>query len=145
MQRYVWLLPALFAAIGLLALGHPGDEYGLLLLGTISGIWSFPLADAGSPQRGGVVLILAGAIVMAAIGWGHDRMRTPPWRLAAYALAAAGLALWLLLSGQDSYERAIAKNGSLLAYVLCALNLGLQLGSLFALPASAITSSRSRA
>ena len=121
----VWLVPALWALGAFGSWRHPGDEYGLVGASMLVSIWLVILIHSNNLSQATLPLIAAGALPMAVFGFLLDRLPVSRrWWAAVYILASAALFAWGLLSF-PSLERAIAKNGSILAYAFCAANLGM--------------------
>lgn len=116
----IWLVAALFSW------ANPGDEYGLFAMSCLPIVWMVPLLH--SLQLWDLLpLIATGAIMMGLAGWLMDTLRV--WRsvwLALFVFGTMGL-VWFGLLQYPSYARAMAKNGSLTAYVSAAANLSLYL------------------
>lgn len=72
-------------------------------------------------------VIGVGVIVLGLLGWAMDALRVPrrawwlPWPVLAAVICV------VTIRGYPSYERAIAKNGSLQTYVLFSMNFALYL------------------
>ncbi len=133
--RFVWALPLAWATLSYWALHHPGDEYGLWAAGSLAGIWVARFVRiVGSIWNPVPAVLLCGAAVMALAGLLLDLLRTPRKLWLLLWLGAALLVLVTSLNAYPSYQRAMQKNGSLLAYVLFAANLGLTAASAVALP-----------
>ena len=119
-------LPAVWLAAALVSWRHPGDEYLMFtLVNGLPGAWLPLLLGPVGPPQALPLLLAAGGATVALAGWGMDRLRV--WRGAWAVLFAAGVVGWTLaaLSGYESYAGAVAKNGSLAAYVSAATNLSL--------------------
>jgi hypothetical protein len=131
---HVWLLPVAWCLCEVFAFQNPGDEYGLWAMGSGAGIWIlFIVGNVGDIKGALVPVTVAGVLTMVPVGFLMDRIRVNR-RLWAIA--------WLLLAGavgvvsvfsHPSYERAIAKNGSLAAYVPYSCNIGLYLSALLSI------------
>lgn len=131
-------LPPLWLITCLLSFRHPGDEYGLFGVGSLAGLWiHWLIGNAGSPLEALISIAVTGTLTMLALGYLLDRLRGPllPW-LAIWLVAAAGFTTWTLWEF-PSWERAIGKNGSLAAYVLFGMTLGLLLATLVMIAATA--------
>lgn len=124
-RLFVWLVPACWIAGCLVGFRHPGDEYALFALGSLAGLWvMLVVGDTGSTATVLAPMLLAGVATMALFGVLLDRLRAS-WRVWLVALlAVAGAALWLLLHGHADLDAARQKHGSLLAFGICALQLG---------------------
>jgi hypothetical protein len=123
---YIWLLPAVWTTVAWANFSHPGDEYGGFAAGSLAGLWIVILFDVGGSPGDMLPLILcAGAATVAVAGLVLDKLRAPfiPWA-AIVVVVAPVLCLWQL-SGFETLERAISKNGSIESYVLPAINLAL--------------------
>lgn len=132
----VWhrvVLPAAWACGFVVSLRHPGDEYGLFLVGALPSIWALPNMDGRSLDDVEPFLLAGGVTGLFLAGWALDRLRVSRtvWTIAV-ALVAGGL-VWHALNQYPTYQRAMSKNGSLTAYVSSAMNIGLYLVSLAAL------------
>ncbi len=78
------------------------------------------------------MLALTGLVPAAMYGWAMDRARAKWWIFLSLAtIGIVGLTVWAL-SGYPSYQRAMAKNGSLTAYVSAAGLLTLPLAAIVA-------------
>lgn len=125
-RLYAWFLPLLWTTIAWNNFTHRGDEYGSFFSGSLAGLWIIAIVgSAGSTGRSAALVVIAGAGTLAVAGWLLDKLRAPfiPWSVLSL-VTAAGLFTWWLGSF-PTLERALAKNGSLEAYILPALNLGL--------------------
>ena len=126
---FIWLLPLIWAVGSLMQRGAAGDENGFYVVSSLPGIWlgivSTLSARSVSKEMLAILVVLAGAPIMALPGWVMDylKVRKRIW-IIVYIVGAAGI-LGLILSSYDSIQHAINKNGSLKAYVLLALNLSL--------------------
>lgn len=123
---YVISVPVLWMAVSAINFHYPGDEYGGWGVGSLPGLWILPIVGtSGSPSRLVPYVLAAGGMVMATLGWAMDGLRTPliPWAIVT-AIAAGLFGAWAL-APFPSWERAIAKNGSIQAYILPSFNLGL--------------------
>ncbi len=128
---YIWLVPAAWALCALVSFQYPGDEYGLWAANALAGLWSlFLVGNSGSPSGLVLPIVLGGSLVMAIAGFILDRLRVRCWLFAGlWAISAAALCVTTILS-YPSYQKAISKNGSLAAYVLNSLNMGLYMAVL---------------
>gem|GEM_PF-1051202 len=123
---YVIMLPALWIAVDFISFHHPGDEYGGWIASSVPALWVIPLIkNEGSPGGLLPLILAAGGVTMLGVGWTMDRLRVPtvPWAILALVMASA-LATYELTQ-YPSWERALAKNGSLTAYLAPAFSLGL--------------------
>jgi len=130
---FVWMLPALWAACSLLQHRFPGRVWFLRRLRD-PGIWSLPFVFRSvSIHNAAPYVALAGAPLVAAVGLAMDRVRVRKalWMVLWGATAVA--AFCVVLMSFPSMDRAIRKNGSLLAYVLLAATIGLYGASVFSL------------
>lgn len=130
-------LPAVWLPVAYVSSRHPGDEYGLFAVAHfIPIVWAAFVVAVGDIHRAMPFLLAGGAAFMAALGWVMDRLRV---RRRIWAVLVATLAVLLFLWAfwsHPTYERAVAKNGSLTAYLAAAFNLGLTLASLVCLAAN---------
>jgi hypothetical protein len=126
----VWLVPSLWSVSAFGSWHHPGDEYGLFCLSILASLWLVFLLDFGHLSEVYLLLLAAGALPMAVFGFVLDRLPVSRrfW-VTIYIVVSIVLFVWGL-SSFPSLERAIAKNGSISAYVYCAANLGLSVSVL---------------
>jgi len=134
----VWLVPALWTACAFGSWRHPGDEYGLLGVSMLISIWLVILIHSTNLSQAILPLIAAGAVPMTVFGFLLDRLPVSRRLWAAvYIVASVALFAWGLLSF-PSLEKAIAKNGSILAYAYCSANLGMYVSVLTCVGGGAI-------
>ncbi len=129
--RRSWLyrltIPWLWLAVALVSWRYPGDEYGLFVIANgLPGAWlSLWLHFSGSPDDiFPTVLAVSGGSVFV-VAWVMDRLRVPSWLLLTLWLTGAIVLFKMAYDPFESHARAMAKNGSLTAYVSAASNLGL--------------------
>ena len=108
----------------------PGDEYGGFGVGSAAGVWILfihPISDAG---RVLVPVLVTGAATMTIAGHMLDRLRIPllTWLTLAVGFAFAFVIAWLQTF--STWQRALGKNGSWLAYFLPSINVGLTTATL---------------
>jgi len=130
----VWLVPVLWMGGVALGFKHPGDEYALWVISALPGAWiAWVFGNVGN--LGGFLpkVLLAGGLVMGACGWMMDRQRVPvlAWCIGV-GLGTVGLALQVLAQ-YPSWEKAMAKNGSLTAYLCFGWNVSIALATVLAL------------
>jgi hypothetical protein len=126
---YLVVLPLLWGVIDFVNFYYPGDEYGGWAGSSLPGLWAAYFVN-GHPGQAVPVVLLAGGLVMAAFGWFMDWLRVPWSAWYAVWLVAAGLLFCWSVSFYPTWDRAISKNGSIQAYILPALNLGLMFSSI---------------
>lgn len=133
---YRLALPAIWLIAALVSWDHPGDEYGLFFASCLPVAWLALLLEFGHIREVLPILLSAGLAMMALVGWLMDglRVRRSLW-LPLLVLGAIALVLFGL-SEYPSYQRAIARNGSLTAYISAATNLSLYLASTLAIVAA---------
>ena len=127
------LLPVVWGMGCLLGFSAPGDEYGLFALGSLLGVWvAFLLPSLHSPAGALLPVLAVGCGLMYGFGCLLDRLhaRVAFW-LCAWSVCGVAAVL-LLLSNFATYEQAIARNGSLLAYLVCGSQLGAAAATLLA-------------
>ena len=128
------VLPIVWVTVAAVSFQYPGDEYGLWAVGSAAGIWIlwlFASLEAGvAPGRILPSVLVAGVATMAVLGFVLDRLRSPRVSLAVTWLVTTVFTVAFMLNQFDTYERAMAKNGSLQAYIFSAANLALLLVSL---------------
>lgn len=122
---WVWLVTAI------ISWRHPGDEYGLFgiangLPSAMVSLWIIPGLGLNPSFA---LMIACSAISMILLSWILDRLRVPVILLLPLYLSIAAFLVYSALSGYESYQRALSKNGSLTAYVSAASNLGLFLSA----------------
>ncbi|MCR9248122.1 MAG: hypothetical protein NXI31_24090 [bacterium] len=123
--RFLWLLPLWFAVwtlAGTAAAGHNGQ---LFFLGSLVGVWANALVDAeaGSGLAIGATL-LGGVPLLALLGWLLDRLGADVWLFGVALALITVLSTYVLLQGHADFDAAIAHHGSMLAYLVCALQFG---------------------
>ena len=109
---------------------HPGDEYGLCSVACLPAAWLAFLMSGLNPIKLMPLVYMAGMLSTGLVGWLMDRLKVH--RLVWMVLWLAGIVA-LVVSAMwqyESYQRAIAKNGSVTAYVSAASSLSLVLTSL---------------
>ncbi len=123
---YRLTLPAVWLSATLVSWHHPGDEYGLFLVSCLPAMWIVPFANV-THFLGALPILVAGSATMSLVGCWMDRLHVG--RTVWIALLVCGAVAFVLcaLGEYPSYPRAIAKNGSLIAYMAAATNLGLYL------------------
>lgn len=126
------LLPVVFVAACLVSFEYPGDEYGLWIAGHHAG-WPGLLlfesvGDIGE-WKYRLALAASGAIVFAGIGALLDWMIVARRRFLMLALGLSALLVGWQLMQFPSMARAIAKNGSVQAYVLASIAPGIELAA----------------
>jgi hypothetical protein len=134
----VWLVPSLWSICAFGSWHHPGDEYGMFVVSVLASIWLAFFLEIGHLSEVYLLLIAAGALPMAGLGFILDRLPVSRrlWS-AFYIIASVGWFVWMLRQ-YPTLERAIAKNGSVSAYAYCAANLGLYTSMLLFLVGSTI-------
>lgn len=118
------LLPAVWGAGCILGFGNPGDEYGLYALGSILGVWTIVFVNEialGPALLAGCAIMFFLAVLLERLG-ASRKLWLAIWMISGLAIYFASLEMF------PSVERAVAKNGSLGAY----LALGSQLGAYLA-------------
>ena len=136
-KRFAVLLPLLWGVGCVVGYLHPGDEYGLYGLGSIVGVWI--LMFGYTTIHSLALPLLAGCAVMLGLGQVLDVLRGKrALLLVIWPVAAAALCSWQL-STFESIESAIAKNGSLLAYIAMSSQLGLYLAVVATIAAAGVS------
>jgi len=119
------LLPAVFTvgcALGAVWPGHGGQLFGI---GALVGVWApFVVFGGADPSHACWLCWLAGLPIVWWLGRVLDRLRIelPVW-LSAHAVVSV-LAAYALLQHEGDFGAAIDHHGSLLALLVCALQLG---------------------
>lgn len=135
-RRFSLWLPAIWAACSFFQYFFSGDEYMLYALGSLPGIWLYYLALL--PQINTIFfplcISLAGCIPLFGVGCLMQRFRLRPTVFLASWFAMLVFVGANIVLTYDSYASAIAKNGSIMAYILFAVNVGL----ILAIPVSCI-------
>jgi hypothetical protein len=123
---FTWLLPLIWTSVAAVNFRYPGDEYGGFGLGSLPGLWILlvtgPISDI---NRLLAPVLLTGAATMSVAGLLLDRLRVSMAAWSALTVVFGGLICWYWLQTFPSWERAMGKNGSLLAYLLPSFNAGL--------------------
>jgi len=134
----VWLVPSLWSACAFGSYHHPGDEYGMFAVSVVVAVWLAFILEFGHISELYVLIVAAGALPMAGLGFILDRLPVSRrlWS-AFYIVASVGWFVWMLWQF-PTLERAIAKNGSISAYAFCGANLGLYASVLLFLVGGAI-------
>lgn len=124
-RRFRFLIPGAWGANTWVSFHHPGDEYGLFGVGALPAVWLIYIAAPQKMMAALAPIIAGGMASLFLAGWALDvmRARLTAWAVAVLLLTAA-LVTWSIASF-PSYDRALAKNGSLTAYVSGALNVSL--------------------
>lgn len=128
------LLPSIWCLGCLGGLQHPGDEYGLFGLGSIAGTWTVLLTDQLQP----LPTLLAGGAILFGLGVLLDLLRAPAAVWVLSWLASATVVYAVTQAGYPSVDAAVRKNGSLLAYMIFASQLGTCLASVATLVGAAV-------
>lgn len=125
-------LPLTWIAVTAGSIAHPGDEYGMLVIGGAAGFWSVYLLPHGNAiQSAYPGVIVTGAVTMFLCGWVCDRLRLSRRLFAlVWLLLGGSLCAWAL-SSHPTLAKARSANGSIAAYVFFSMNLSLTLCSLF--------------
>jgi hypothetical protein len=125
-MSFVWMLPACWAACSFVQHAFPGDEYGFYALSALPGMWIAPFVFRSvSMEHVGPYIALAGIPLLALVGLAMDwvRVRKGLWGILWPVL---GLAVFcVVLFSFPSIDRAIRKNGSIMAYALLGATAGL--------------------
>ncbi|MBL8749506.1 MAG: hypothetical protein JNK78_10130 [Planctomycetes bacterium] len=143
--RFAWLLPMLFAAGCGLAAIWPGHAGKLFCIGAIVGIWACLFVDVGPEPVSWLLPTLTGGLpIVAFLGILLDRLQTDVRLFGVVLAIATAAAGYVLLQGFVDIEHAVDHHGSLLPFVVCALQIGIQVATLVALIAGAGRSARHR-
>jgi hypothetical protein len=129
---YVLTLPLLWGAIDFANFFYPGDEYGGWAASSLPGLWAAFFVSGSALQMLPAILI-AGLVVGAVFGWLMDRLAVPwgPWYL--LWVVVGGMLFYWSVQDYPTWGRAMSKNGSIQAYILPSLNVGLMLSSIVCL------------
>lgn len=124
---YRLTIPWFWLIVALLSWKHPGDEYGLFVIANgLPGAWFslwFPVT--GSPNEIFPVMLAISGVSMFLLCWAMDRLRVPWWPVLTLWLIGAKILFDMSYGHYESHARAIAKNGSMTAYVTASSNLSL--------------------
>lgn len=126
---YRVVLPGVWFIASLVSWNHPGDEYGLFAIGILPAGWIAPLLNYTHLREVVPHLLAAGVVTMGFLGWLMDRARIWWSVLIPLVLVVATALIWYALASYPSYQRSMAKNGSLAAYITCATNVSLYLST----------------
>jgi len=137
---FVWLLPVLWAACSLIHHHFPGDEYWMYCISSTVGLWALfiKVGDSNNPMFP-ISIAIAGAIVMTGVGWFMDWMRI--WKklwVIIFAICVIGIFAISILSF-PTIKRALQKNGSIWAYILFSINIGMYLSVIMAVNLTSIS------
>lgn len=137
---YLWLLPGIWAPCSIFHFFYPGDEYAMWAISSIAGSWIvlIPLGHVHNALRP-MLVAAAGAVVMAAVGLVMDRMRVNRTLWTVLFAIAAVLIFIKLITDFPSIQRAVAKHGSLMAYVFSAILLAVYIAVIASLLISLCT------
>ncbi len=126
---FVWVLPILWGACSLAQSRVPGDEYGFYVVSSLPAVWIAPLLLLGHVSFEAMVVpvLLAGAPVLAGLGWVMDRLQVGKVLWVVLDLGGGLAVLFLTLHSFPRLERAVGKNGSLGAYLVLSACVGLYL------------------
>lgn len=124
---YRLTVPWFWLIVALISWRHPGDEYALF--GVANGLpsaWiSVWFGMSGEPDHVIPVMMTCSLISVLVVAWVMDRLRVPTWLILVLWLAGSVVLFQMAYGSYESHARAIAKNGSLTAYVAASSNLGL--------------------
>ncbi len=123
------LLPVLWLLSAMVSEQHPGDEYGLWGVACLPAVWLVLVMPRANPIKLLPLVYAAGMLSTGLIGWALDRLQVR--RLVWMAMWSTGVIalVWAAMYQYESYQRAIARNGSLTAYDSAASSLSLVLTS----------------
>lgn len=129
-RLYRILLPLLWLVAAMTSYQHPGDEYGMFIVSALPASWILAIVSESNIQNILPLVFMAGAVPVALSGWALDRLRVRLllW-LPLFLTITVALVLYSL-SGYPTYQRAMAKNGSLTAYISAGSNLALYLSTI---------------
>lgn len=122
------VLPIGWAIGNYLSFLHPGDEYGGWAASCLPVAW-LAFALSGHPRDMLRVILPVGIVELALFGMLMDRVRVRllPWLLLWSVLTVALVAM--TIRQYPTWERAMAKNGSFLAYLFPSLTVGMIVAS----------------
>jgi len=120
------VLPTVWGLGCALGYSNPGDEYGLYALGSIIGVWTIVLVD----KIALLPTLVAGCAIIFGFAVLLERLRASR-RLWVIVWLVSGIGLYLTsLMMFPSVERAVAKNGSMAAYLALGSQLGVYLATI---------------
>lgn len=123
--RFTWLLPGWFVLACVLGTLWPGHGGQLFCIGALAGVWACYVVDAASePVAWLWPALLGGTPILLLLGRLLDRLHADLRLWFVLVLATALAAGYALLQGFSELDRAIDYHGSLLSFVICALQLG---------------------
>lgn len=123
--RFTWLLPAWFVVASALGTVWPGHCHQLFCIGALAGVWVCFLADGSGSDTSSLLLTLVGGVpILMLLGLLLDRLRSSLRLWSALVLCVAAAAGFVLLQEFSELDRAVDHHGSLLAFGICALQLG---------------------
>jgi len=125
--QYRLTIPWVWLIVAIISWRFPGDEYGLF--GVANGLpsaWiSLWLGFNGGPNDIIPIMVASSFTSMLLISWAMDGLRVPRWLVLSLWLIGTVVLFQIAFGQFESYARAIAKNGSLTAYVTASSNLSL--------------------
>jgi len=124
---YSWLLPLIWGVCSYLHHYYPGDENAMWLLSSIAGMWIAPFAFLGGASKAAIAagIAVAGALVIAPIGFAMDFFHIRKLLWVILFLTCSLTVFVAAIMSFPSIERAINKNGSMWAYILFSINIGI--------------------
>ncbi|MBX3461536.1 MAG: hypothetical protein KF830_00050 [Planctomycetes bacterium] len=123
--RFTWLLPAWFVVACALGVRWPGHGGQLFCIGALAGVWACYVFDsAGETTAWLWPALLGGTPILLLLGRLLDRLEADLVLWVVASLAIAGAAGYALLQGFGELDQAVEHHGSLLAFGICALQLG---------------------
>jgi len=125
---FILILPVIWAVVSLVSYYHPGDEYGIYAYSNIIGIWPFFfLPQLVKIQSVFFALAVAaiGTITIALICWGLDKLQTNRWCFFVLWLIFSIIIFVLSVMPYPTIAKALAKNGSWMAYIAGSINIAL--------------------
>ncbi|MCR9244114.1 MAG: hypothetical protein NXI31_03725 [bacterium] len=123
-QRLRVVLPIVWGLGCVLGAASPGDEYALFGMGSAVGTWIVFVVPFERPESAILPVLVVGCGLMFAAGLALDRLRMSTWAWwPVYAVVA--IAVYLQSVGQfASFEAAVRKHGSGVAYLAFSAQVG---------------------
>lgn len=134
MKQYFFtiILPIMWATVSFVSYFHPGDEYGMYVYCNIIGVWPYFIFHGPAIQSllFPTMAAVTGGLIMAAVGFGLDKLRVNQWFWGISWLIISVLLFFLMINQYPTIQKALSKNGSWTAYIAGAINCAIYLSVL---------------
>jgi hypothetical protein len=124
---FTLLLPLIWGVCSFISYYFPGDEYALYFFSSIVGTWIAFLIDIGDIHQPLVPLSIAvtGATILSCVGFLMDRLRVERILWASWLVLFSVVIFFDSIHMYPDLNKALSKNGSVWAYILFSINMGL--------------------